>query len=132
MERYRFKNKSKSAGMTLIEVLIALAIIAIALTAIVKATTENIRSTSYLQHKTLALWVAEDILNKARTGVITLSGDNDSNDNVVTILGEDWHWKGKSDSSANPHIKKINIDVYASDNDDASPVISLESYVYAQ
>ncbi len=132
MAASRIPSSREQRGLTLIEVLIALAIIAIALTAIIKSTTQNIRSTSYLQHKTLALWVAEDIMNKARLGVINLSDSDDSSNNTVSILGEEWHWRGKSTNSANPHIKKINVEVYATESDDTSPTSTLESYIYAQ
>lgn len=65
-------SANKRAGFTLIEVLIALAILSISLTAIIKATSQNIKDTAYLQEKTLALWVGLNELNEARAGYIRL------------------------------------------------------------
>jgi prepilin-type N-terminal cleavage/methylation domain-containing protein len=62
--RYRKRSQHTQSGLTLIEVLVALAIISIALTAIIKATSENIRGTAYLQDKTIAMYVARQILNE--------------------------------------------------------------------
>ena len=67
-----YRNRCVQAGLTLIEVLIALAIVSIAMTAIIKATSQNIRSTQYLEHKTLAAWVGEEVLNKARVELLRL------------------------------------------------------------
>ena len=58
-------------GFTLLEVLIALAIISIALTAIIKASSQNIKDTAYLEDKAIANWVGLEVMNevKAETGV---------------------------------------------------------------
>jgi general secretion pathway protein I len=124
--------RKSSSGLTLIEVLVALAIIAIAMTAIIKAASQNIRSTSYLQHKTLALWVGQNVINQARVGVIKLPDGGDWSDNTVTIMGEEWHWRGRSEMSANKHIRKLSVDVFASESEEESPVISLESFSYEE
>ncbi len=120
------------AGLTLIEVLIALAIISIAMTAVMKTASQHIRSTSYLQHKTMAMWVGQSVINQARAGVLKMPDGDDWSNNTVTILGEEWHWRGRSDVSANKHIRKINVDVYQTENEADAPVMSLESYVYAE
>jgi general secretion pathway protein I len=69
-------------GFTLIEVLIALAILSIALTAIIKATSQNIRDTAYIQHKMIAHYVALDVINAARAGLINLPTDDGKADHV--------------------------------------------------
>src|SRR5689334_11446815 len=103
----RFKQSNKNViGLTLIEVLIALAIVGIALTAIIKATSQNIRGTEYLQNKTIAMWVGSEVLNEARTGVLSLSGSDKFNDNV-TMLGKEWRISAEKMDTPNKHIKKI-------------------------
>ncbi|MCM2680889.1 type II secretion system minor pseudopilin GspI [Echinimonas agarilytica] len=53
---------NKSRGMTLLEVLVALAVFAYAAISIVTATSQNLRSQSRLMDKTLASWVAQNQL----------------------------------------------------------------------
>lgn len=118
-------------GLTLIEVLIALAIIAIAMTAVIKAASQHIRSTSYLQHKTIALWVGQSVINQARLGIVKLSEEGDWSNNTVAILGEEWHWRGHSEETANKHIHKIEVTVFETEKEAEAPVLSLESYIYA-
>lgn len=56
------RNKYHS-GFTLIEILVALTIVAIALGALVKASGDHTHSASYLKQKTLAHWVAMNELS---------------------------------------------------------------------
>ena len=57
------QNKKATSGFTLIEILVALAIIAIALGALIKASGDHTSSASYLKQKTLAHWVAMNELS---------------------------------------------------------------------
>lgn len=119
-------------GLTLIEVLIALAIIAIALTAVIKATSHSIRSTAYLEDKAEAGWVAQQIINEIRVGVLKLPESADSLDQSTQMLGRDWYWSASQQATPNRRIKKIIVSVYrqAAENTERSPIITLESYTY--
>ena len=122
---------TRERGLTLIEVLIAVAIISIAMTAIIKATSQNIRSTSYLQNKTIALWVAKQVLNEARVGVSVPPFAPAKAQKQVQALGKDWHWVAYQTRTANIHIVKLTVKVYEQEPDDeeATPIIELESYI---
>lgn len=122
----------KQRGLTLIEVLIALAIVAIAMTAIIKATGQNIRGTNYLQDKTIAMWVGKQVLNEARVGLLVIPAAPDKLKAKTVMLGSDWFWQLSQTNTPNKHIKKAEVRVYAIDNDDEnrSPIISMETYLY--
>ena len=64
----RKQNKPVSNGFTLIEILVALAIIAIALGALIKASGDHTQSSAYLKQKTLAHYVAMNELTLLQTG----------------------------------------------------------------
>lgn len=127
-------SRKNNAGMTLIEVLIALAIIAIAMTAIIKATSENIRGTHYLQNKTIALWVGQEVLNEARLGLLKLPESPDAHEGQSAMLGEHWYWKASQMQTPNKRIKKLSVKVYnkQTHDEDESPVIGMETYVYKE
>lgn len=121
--------RKTASGFTLIEVLIALAITAIAVTAVIKATSQNIRSTTYLQSKTIAMWVGENIINQARVGLITLSEESNDEKDSMIILGQTMYWQGSQEQTPNKHIYKLNVKVFANEHEE-SPLINLTGYRY--
>jgi general secretion pathway protein I len=127
------KNKGRSQGLTLIEVLIALAIIGIALTAIIKAASQNIRSTAYLQNKTIAMWTGQQVMNEVRAGLIKIPNPPDKLRQTTTMLGQEWNWSADQEETPSPFIRKIVVKVFkgqtSEEDEEASPIITLESYV---
>jgi len=132
MARLRVRTCNHIVGLTLIEVLVALAIIGIALTAVIKATSQNIRSTAYLQKKTIALWVADQAMSEVRTGLVKTSSESSNDSHWVNMLGVDMYWHAIQASTPNKRIKKITVNVYDKKDigDDESPVVTLEGYRY--
>ncbi len=62
MDASRVRQRAECGGFTLLEVLIALFILAIALAAVMRNLTQAITTTGALRNRTLALWVAENRL----------------------------------------------------------------------
>ena len=118
-------------GMTLIEVLIALAIVSIGMTAIIKAASQNIRGTQYLQDKTEAMWVATNVINQFRAGTLSFNAD-DKSDDKVNMLGKDWYYKVEQAATPNKHIQKITVSVaeHEQTDDTLAPTVTLSSYLY--
>ncbi|HLB58283.1 MAG TPA: type II secretion system minor pseudopilin GspI, partial [Gammaproteobacteria bacterium] len=81
------KNK---AGFTLIEVLIALAILSIALTAIIQSTSQNIKDTLYLQNKTIAIWVGSELIAEVEAGILKVPAAPDKLTQEVEMLEQEW------------------------------------------
>jgi general secretion pathway protein I len=127
MARSRVKRSQKSeTGLTLIEVLIALAILSIALTAVIKSTSQNIKNTLYLQNRTIGTWIAEYVVNNIRAGIIKVP---DKLSEETTVLGEDWSYEATLTSTPNPHIKEISVTVYLKPEN--HQFAHLSSYLYA-
>lgn len=119
--------KNKITGFTLIEVLIALAIISIALTAVIKAASQNIKDTFYLQEKTIANWVGADIMNQARLNLIKLPLKPEKEEQEQETLGETWQWQAYLASTPNPHIREVHVLVFKQSD---HPLANLVSYIY--
>lgn len=115
-------------GFTLVEVLVALAIITIALTAIMKSASQNTRNTLYVQHKAMAAWVGLTIMNQARLGLITLPDTIEHSDNEITLLRQKWNWQGEMVPTKNKHIREMHILVF--DPERSTPLIQLTGYRY--
>ncbi len=118
-----------SQGFTLIEVLVALAIIGIALTAVIKSTSQNIRDTQYLQQKIIANWVATCVINEARAGLINLSKSDEISEETE-MLNQAWTWKATLEGTPHPNIKALHVSVFRKDSDQA--LADLSSYLYEQ
>ncbi len=117
----------KKNGFTLIEVLIALAIVTIAFTAILSTSAHSLRNTQYLQNKMIANWVAAKVINDIRAKFLSLPTTEPLTDET-TMLAKKYSWQAKLQTTANPHIQKINVTVWQPPS--TAKLIDLISYVY--
>lgn len=107
---------SRSDGFTLLEVLIALAILAIAMAAVARATALMTDSSHELKRRLLAEWVAEDRLAEhiARSewpDIGTKSG-------VVEQAGLSLRWEERVANTPNIAFRRMEIRVYAGEHED--------------
>lgn len=116
------------SGLTLIEVLIALAIVGIAMTAIIKSSSENIRGTSHLQNKMIATWVGMEVMGEVQTGLLALRL-TEAKQAKVNMLNRDWYYRVSLDETGNAHTCKISLQVSTKEGDE-NPLVTLESYRY--
>ncbi|MCP0914005.1 MULTISPECIES: GspI family T2SS minor pseudopilin variant LspI [Legionella] len=84
----------KIKAFTLIEVLLALAVIAIALTALIKATAQNTSYTERIRGKSISHWVAMQGVTMIQLGLLTIP-PNQEITQATTMLGEKWFWRAK-------------------------------------
>jgi general secretion pathway protein I len=105
---------TRSRGFTLIEVLVALAIVAIGMAAVLESLTSSANTTLYLQDKTFATWVA---LNRIET--VRLSDSipeaGTSNDDI-NYAGRSWEWQQKVTATQIPGMVQIEVDVKPADS----------------
>jgi len=102
-------RRAHGGGFTLIEVLVALAIVAIGMAAVMGALTSSANTISYLRDKTLAQWVALNQIANLRlsgrqppTGVS--NGDTD-------FASRSWHWRQEVVATEVPGVERIDISV---------------------
>lgn len=111
-------------GFTLIEVLLALAVIAIALTAILKATSQNTLFTNRIKEKTIGHWVAMQAIASINLGQVTLDVGRESTGSIK-MLGQKWYWRGLLTPTALKHVQQITIHVSKSqDKGFSSPLVA--------
>ncbi len=81
-------------GFTLVEVLVALAIVAFGLTALFAATSQTVQASAYLREKTLAQWIALNRITEAR-----LEGQAPADEDMsgeIEYAGQTWRWELKT------------------------------------
>lgn len=105
----------KQHAFTLIEVLIALMIIAIVLSAAVRATTESIRTTRHVRNVTIAHFVAMNVISEIQTNMLPLSESNNSARGKTNMLGQDWTWSATIKSKNQFNLEEIEVKVRLKD-----------------
>lgn len=103
-------------GFTLVEVLAAVAILAIAMAAILSAMTRYTGNAAHLQNRTLALLVAHNRLTELRLeekfpGTGKSDGDEE-------LAGEDWRWFIEVLETEDPALRRVDIRVQQRGKDD--------------
>lgn len=98
-----------SRGFTLIEVLVALAIVAIGMAAVLEALTSSANTAVYLQDKTFAEWVALNRIETVRLSG-TLPSPGTSSDNI-DYAGRSWEWQQKVTTTRVKGMVQIDVDV---------------------
>jgi len=90
----RSKTLFNTKGFTLIEVLLALAVVAIALTALLKASSQNVLHMTQIKEKSISHWVAMQGITAIQLGLIPIQPNQDISQ-VTTMLGQRWYWRAK-------------------------------------
>ena len=99
-----------SRGFTLIEVLLALAILAIGLTSLLKSNSLNIQFTSRLKDKSIAHQIAMSAIADIQTNVISVPLNQETTHTTHT-LGATWYWRAKVSSTALKSLQQISVSV---------------------
>jgi general secretion pathway protein I len=93
------KVNKRTTGFTLVEVLVALAIIAISMAAALSTSGSQARSASYLKQKTIANWVALNEMTQFQLAHnITVTGKTDGDSKMAGVT---WYWTRKVTPLAN-------------------------------
>ncbi|KTC98096.1 GspI family T2SS minor pseudopilin variant LspI [Legionella erythra] len=104
-------RKSMNKGFTLIEVLLALAVVAIALTALLKATSQDVANTQRIKEKTISHWVAMQGVTMVQLGLLTVP-PNQEMTQVTSLLGQRWYWRVKlSPTALGKTVQQITVSV---------------------
>lgn len=122
------KSYGGCKGFTLLEVLVALAVIAFSLAAAASAVSGNTRNASGLQQRTYAHWVAmnkmaELHVDKKWPSIRTTKGS-------ALMARHEWFWAIKVSKTPDnkDFMRRVDITVRA-DEDDESPLVTLTGFV---
>jgi general secretion pathway protein I len=122
---YRYTTK----GFTLLEIMVALVILAIALSAASFAISRNAQNATYIDQKTAAHWVAMNVISKQQLKAQQPNFNDIGDDSgQVTMLNHTWYWKSQTETVAVDHTYRISVDV--SDKANGPSIDHLEGYLY--
>jgi general secretion pathway protein I len=116
----------QSRGFTLVEVMVALVIVAVALPALMISVYRQVDGVGYLRDKSIAGWVAANEMTEARLlvrGSRVLDEGKDSG--VVEMASREWFWWSTREKTAQENILRLTITVGSEEADEKEPLVTL-------
>jgi general secretion pathway protein I len=113
-------------GFTLIEVLAALVIVALGMLGVIEAVTQSARNGTYLREKTLAHWIALNVITEKRLQpepppVAESSGD-------VEFAGQSWRWRMQVTQTQVASLRRMDVSVRPADAPDSSALATVTGF----
>jgi general secretion pathway protein I len=100
-------------GFTLIEVLVALMVVAMGLAALMIAVSSTARTSGYLRDKTLAQWMALNRLSEVRLNLSKFGQNTDTGE--LYFANRTWHYDTRYFDTSITTMKRVVVRVYAGD-----------------
>jgi general secretion pathway protein I len=102
-----------AAGFTLVEVLVALMVVAIALAALMVAVSGTARTSGQLRDKTIAEWIALNRLSEVRLNLTKYGQNTDIGE--LDYANRKWHYDTRYFDTSINSMKRVVVRVYAGD-----------------
>lgn len=119
-------NIVKAQGFTLIEVMLAMAVFAIAGIALLSAASNNARHIGHLEDKMLASWVASNQL--VSVNLIDKWPPKNNLKGDVELAGREWFWQQKVLKTNDTNMRAIVMEVRLKE-DDKLAISSITTYI---
>ncbi|QHS09483.1 type II secretion system minor pseudopilin GspI [Sinimarinibacterium sp. NLF-5-8] len=119
----------RARGFTLVEMLVAVAILAIAMSAILSGMARYADNAAYLRQRTVALWVAHNRLTELQ--LQQTWPDLGKSDGTVSMGGSQWLWQAEVLNTQDERLRRVNIRVMApgQKNPKAGAAASLSAFL---
>lgn len=107
-------------GFTLLEVLVSLAVLALAMGALIRSGAENVANAGYLADRSFAHWVAMNRAAELRLqpGAVSTGRQN----GTEWMAGREWRWEVTVSNTPDQDIRRVDIAVSAVDGDPEAPL----------
>ncbi len=113
MSRAIDRRGMPDGGFTLVEVLVALMIVAMGLAALMTAVSGTARTSGYLRDKTLAQWMALNRLSEVRLNLNKFGQNTDTGE--LNFANRTWHYDTRYFDTSIATMKRVVVRVYAGD-----------------
>ena len=116
-------------GFTLVEVVVALAIVAIGMLAVFKTIGDTVHNVTDLRDRTFATWIADNRITEIR-----ISGEMPSVEETtgeVEFAGRRWHWVTKVSQTQVRGLRRIDVTVRRDADAENASLVALAGFVGA-
>ncbi|ARN74842.1 type II secretion system minor pseudopilin GspI [Oceanicoccus sagamiensis] len=124
------KPQHRQSGFTLVEVMVALMIVAVAISSLLFQMMSTINNTAYLREQTIAHWVAlnqlELVYLENRNSNQLLSSERSGTEEMA---GKEWFWRIKPVKTDNADFAQLVVSVYADEDDQESSIVSVTGLI---
>lgn len=103
-------TRSRLQGFTLVEVLVALVVVALALAALMGAISSSARGSGYLRDKTIAQWIAMNRITEVRLNLRKFGEAGDKGE--VTFANRKWRYDTRYFETDNATIRRVVVRVW--------------------
>jgi general secretion pathway protein I len=103
----------QNRGFTLVEVLVALMVVALGLTALMVAVSGTARTSGFLRDKSLAQWIALNRLSEVRLNVTKFGQNTDTGE--LDFGSRKWHYDTRYFDTSIASMKRVVVRVYVGD-----------------
>ena len=117
-------------GFTLVEVMVSLAVVAVALPALLVTLSQQLDGLRYLEDRTHAQWVAANRLAELRL-VVGAKGSLQTGrvSGTEEMAGRSWYWWSEGVETEVPGFFRYEIVVSDQEDGEASPIHTLDGYL---
>ena len=113
-------------GFTLIEVLAALVIVALGMLGVIEAVTQSARNGAYLREKTLAHWIAMNVITETRLQAEPPAVAESSDE--VEFAGERWRWTMVVTQTEVQSLRRMDVAVRPADAPDSTQLATVTGF----
>jgi len=119
---------SAQRGFTLVEVLVALMIVALSLAALMNSVSSAARGSEYLRDKTIAQWIAMNRIEEVRLNIQKFGASGDKAE--IDFANRKWRYDTRYFDTNNPSIRRIVVRVWPGNaRKDAGPLAESASFM---
>lgn len=112
------RARDRATGFTLVEVLVAVAVLGIAMAAVISAMARQADNAGYLKQKTVALWVAHNRLADLQLQKEPPSTGRSNGE--VEMGGAEWRWEAVVANTEDDRLRRADITVRRAGDEDGS------------
>ena len=131
-DRFR-QSHSNHKGFTLVEVMVALTVVAVTLPALLFLLSQQVDGTAYLRDRSVAQWVAADRVAEVRLAV---AKQRRASEGVIAgeseRAGRTWYWRSEIQETPVPGFMRLTVTVTSEEDEGDAALYTLDAFLNAE